>query len=202
MKKLYAAILLLLAFSGISCSVYQTMVNVSRLKFKLGSVNNFQLNGVAVSGKSKIGDFSAADILKISTAVARGTLPVSFVLNVEAKNPNDGTGGYPKTNATLQSFPWKLYIDDKETISGNINSPVTVPGTGEIVDIPLRLNLDLVKFFKDKGYDSLIRLALNIGGYQKSQSSLSLMAQPTVATAIGNITYPNEIKIVHMEFTK
>src|SRR5690606_15946405 len=125
MKRSYLLLVLIsFALSGISCSVYETIVNISRLKFKLGDVNNFLISGVSVSNKSRVQDFSAVEILKISSAFAEGKLPVSFTLNVEAKNPNDGTGGYARTNATIESFPWRLEIDDKETISGNIGSAV------------------------------------------------------------------------------
>ncbi len=204
MKKLLI-ILPFIIFSNLSCSVYQTIVNISRLQFKLGNVNNFTLNGVSLNNKTKIQDFSASDILRISAAVAQGHLPVSFVLNVDAKNPNDGTGGYKKTNATLKDFPWRLLIDNKETISGSLGSPVSVPGTGEAIVLPLQMNLDLVSFFKDKNYESLINLALNIGGYNNSTSAsskLELYAKPVVTTFIGDVAYPQEIKIVSTEFTK
>ena len=199
-NKLFYA-LILFAFIGISCSVYQTIVNLSRIKFKLGDVGSFTLNGVNLSNKTKLSDFTAIEILKISQAVASGTLPVSFVLNVQAKNPNDGTGGYPNTNATIDDFPWRLLINDKETISGGLNNPVTVPGTGEISNIPLRINFDLLKFFQNKSYEDLINLALAIGGSRGSSSNLTLYAQPTVSTSIGPIKYPNELRIVNVQFT-
>jgi hypothetical protein len=188
-------------FSSISCSVYQTIVNLSRLQFKLGDVNGFSLNGVSLSNKSKLADFNAIELLKISQAVASGTLPVSFTLNVQAKNPNDGTGGYTNTNATIRDFPWRLLINDKETISGGLGNPVTVPGTGEISIIPLRMNLDLVKFFQNKGYEDLINLALTLGGKTGSSSNLTLYAQPTVSTSLGPIKYPDELRIVSVQFT-
>ena len=204
MKKILL-ILPFIVFINLSCSVYQTIINISRLQFKLGAVNNFTLNGVSLSGKTKIQDFSATDILKISAAVARGSLPVSFVLNVDAKNPNDGTGGYKSTNATIKDFPWRLMIDNKETISGDLASPVSVPGTGQLVTIPLRMNLDLVSFFKGKNYESLINLALNIGGYNQSgsgSSNLALYAKPVVTTILGDISYPQELKIINTGFTE
>ncbi|HKB84560.1 MAG TPA: hypothetical protein VKD08_00195 [Ignavibacteriaceae bacterium] len=200
MKKKYLYIFILaVTLSG--CSVYQSFVNLSRLQFKLGQVNGFTVNGVSLAGKSKLSDFSSVELLRISQAVANGTLPVSFVLNVQAKNPNDGTGGYPSTNATIRDFPWRLLINDKETISGGLKNEVTVPGTGEISNIPLQLNLDLLRFFKDKGYQDLINLALAIGGNQGSSSNLTLYAQPTVSTSLGPIKYPNELKIVNVQFT-
>ena len=63
MKKLLSiAILLSLVISGIQCSVYETLTNVSRLKFKVGAVNGFAINGVSITGKSKLADFGALDL--------------------------------------------------------------------------------------------------------------------------------------------
>lgn len=203
MRKLFIASLVLsLVISGIQCSVYETLTNVSRLKFKVGAVNGFQINGVSLSGKSKLADFNALDAIKLTAAFTQGSLPASFVLNVDAKNPNDGTGGYKKSDATIQNFKWRLFLDDKETISGELDEPLVVPGTGEVTKIPLRINIDLMKFFKDKGYDSIINLALALGGVQGSSSRVTLYATPTVSSPLGNITYPGELKLVDTEFSK
>jgi len=203
MKKLFSvAILLSLVISGIQCSVYETLTNVSRLKFKVGAVNGFQISGVSVSGKSKLADFGAIDLLKLTSGFAQGSLPASFVLNVDAKNPNDGTGGYKKSDATIQNFKWRLFLDDKETISGELDQPLTIPGTGEVSTIPLKINIDLMKFFKDKGYESIVNLALALGGAQGSSSKITVYATPTVSSPFGNITYPGELKLVDTEFSK
>ena len=184
-----------------SCSVYQTMVNLSRLKFKLGDVNNLTLSGINISNKKSVSDFNAVELLKLTSVITSGELPVSFTLNVEAKNPNDGSGGYPKTDATLKAFPWKLEIDNVETISGNIGSPVSVPGTGDVTNIPLTMNLDLIEFFGNKGLDNLVNLALALGGQQGSSSKLTLYATPTVSSPLGDIKYSGELKIVDQTFT-
>lgn len=203
MKKIkFFALIIATSLFTIQCSVYQTLTNISRLQFKVGTVNGFELNGISFSNKSKLSDFNAVDLLKLTSAFAGGSLPASFVLNVEAKNPNDGTGGYKRTDATLQNFKWRLFLDDKETISGDIDQPITVPGTGEITVIPLRINIDLMKFFKDKGYDSIINLALALGGSNSSSSKITLFATPTVSSPFGNITYPGELKIVDYSFSQ
>jgi hypothetical protein len=200
MKKLLLfSVILLLTTS--SCSVYETMVNLSRLKFKLGTVNNFTVSGINISSKKSLQDFSPLEIVNLTSVIASGKLPASFTLNVEAKNPNDGSGGYPKTDATLKAFPWRLEIDNVETISGNIGTPVSVPGTGEITNIPLTMNIDLIEFFGNKGFDNLLNLALSLGGQQGSSSRLSLYATPTVSSPIGDIKYPGELKIVDQSFT-
>ena len=165
MKKFFTiTILLSFIISGIQCSVYETLTNLSRLQFKVGAVNGFQISGTPFSGKSKLGDFNPVDLLKISSAFAQGSLPASFILNVEAKNPNDGTG--------------------------------------DVTIIPLRINIDLMKFFKDKDYESIVNLALALGGAQGSSSKITLFATPTVSSPFGNIAYTGELKLVDYEFSK
>ncbi len=200
-EKIIVASAVLLALTNISCSVLKTIANISRLQFKLGVVSSVEVNGIPVEGKKSINDFSPVELIKLTGAVANGHLPLSFILNVEVKNPNDGTGGYPRTDIGLSSFPWKLYIDDKETISGNINNTVNVPGVGEATNIPLRINIDLFRFFGNQGYKSLINLVFAIAGSRGYSSRLALYAQPTISTMIGNIIYPSEIKIVSQEFS-
>ena len=200
MKKIFLIIFLILGL--VSCSVYESFVNLSRLEFKLGNINGFQINGINISNKSKISDFSLQDALSLTSIFTNGNFPVSFTLNVQAKNPNDGTGGYKKTDATLKSFPWRLLIDNKETISGNIDSPVTIPGTGGVTNIPITIQMDLVKYFNDQGYESLINLALTLGGKEGSSSRLTLYANPVVSSPFGDISYPGELKIVDTKFTR
>jgi len=200
MKKVLLISILML-FSNLSCSVYETIVNLSRLKFKLGDVNNFTISGINLSDKKDFKDFDPLELLNLTQAISSGKLPASFTLNVEAKNPNDGTGGYPKTDATLKAFPWKLNIDQTETISGNIGSPVSVPGTGEVTNIPLEMNIDLIQFFGNKGLENLVNLALALGGQEGSASRLTLFATPTVSSPLGDIKYPGELKIVDQSFT-
>uniref|UniRef100_A0A7V3E7W8 Late embryogenesis abundant protein LEA-2 subgroup domain-containing protein n=1 Tax=Ignavibacterium album TaxID=591197 RepID=A0A7V3E7W8_9BACT len=194
-------LIILFSFILYQCSIYQTMTNLSRLQFKVGNINGFKVNNIDITNKSSLKDFSPTDVLTLTSSFSQGKLPVSFVLNVDAKNPNDGTGGYARTDATLKSFKWRLFIDDTETISGDIDSPVTVPGTGEVTKIPLRINIDLFQFFKNQGFDKVINLALTLGGKNSTTSKITLYATPTVSTIFGDIKYPGELKIIDTQFT-
>lgn len=175
--------------------------NLQRLEFKLDNVNNFRLAGVNLSNIKSVSDLSLMDGIKLTKAFADKKLPAQFVLNVDAKNPNDGKGGSKQSTATLSSFDWKLYIDDKETIAGDINKEFVIPGTGSSETIPLVMNIDLYEFFGNRGYEDIINLALAIGGQSGSASRLKLDARPTVKTPIGNINYPNRITIVDKGWT-
>jgi hypothetical protein len=201
--KLLIPVLLLFAFSSLSCSVYQTIVNISRLKFKLGNVNNFTLAGIDLTHKKSINDFTPLEALKLTASFSHHTLPASFILNVNAVNPNDGTGGYPKTDVSIVKFPWRLMINNKETVHGDLAAPFPIPGTGEAVVIPIQITVDLYKFFSDKEYQDILSLALKLGGIGGGNSvDLALYVKPTVSFSLGNFTFPEEIKVINYEYTK
>ncbi|MBI9070002.1 MAG: hypothetical protein JEY94_00290 [Melioribacteraceae bacterium] len=199
MKKSILIIFLSIAFIS-GCSIVKTLTNVSRLKFKVDKIKDFNISGININNKSKITDLNITDAFTLTKAVSKGNLRADFVLNIEAKNPNDGTGGHKATDIKLKSFPFTLYIDDVETVSGDISEPITVPGVGENQIISLNIGLDLIQFFKDKGYKGLMNLALKLGGKNSSTSSIKIVAQPVISTFLGDIKYPDKLTIVDTKF--
>lgn len=187
-----------------SCSALSQMAaviaNLQRLKFKLSDISDFALFGIPIGGKAKLTDFSVTDGLALVQAFTQKKLPAEFVLNIEAVNPNDGTGGSPQTVSTLTGLESRLLIDGTPTITGNIDKPIEIPGTGRSSIIPLRMSIDLYEFFGNKGYESLINLALALGGAKKDPARIALDALPTVSTPMGPIAYPGRLTIVSHEF--
>lgn len=176
------------------------LANLQRLKFRIGSVHGVRLLGIDLGAKAKLTDFNAADILKLGQAYAAKKLPVELVVDVLAVNPNDGTGGMTKTASTLTGLEARLLIDDKPTVTGNIDQPVEIPGTGQEAVVPIRLSLDLLEFFGNKSSNDLLNLALALGGKARDPARIALDAQPTVSTPLGPITYPGRLTIVSAEF--
>jgi hypothetical protein len=207
-KRMKSAGVLLLAVATIlfsqSCATLDKMAsvlaNLKRLQFKISDVTNFRLAGIEIGGKSALTQFSALDALALVRAFTSKNLPADFVLNLQAINPNNGTAGAPQTTSTLSSLECRLLIDGKQTITGNIDHPFEIPGTGQATVIPIRLSLNLFEFFGDKRYEDLINLALSLGGASRNPSHVALDAQPSVTTPLGNITYPGRIMIIDKEF--
>jgi hypothetical protein len=201
MRHIGLSFVLLISCIAPSCNaikeIGQAATNLSRCSFKLDGVSDFQLAGISLSGKSNLGLVDGATVF---ASFAKNELPASFTLKVSVVNPNDGTGGTPRSAATLTGFAWKLRLDDTPTVSGDISSPLTIPGTGQSTIIPLRMNLDLIRFFKEKGFDQILNLALALGGAQGSASRITLRARPTISTDFGPISYPGEIDIIDKEF--
>ena len=205
MKRLsHLPLVLAAVFLFTSCAalkdIQKAMTNLSRCKFKLESVDRFALSGISLSDKKAVSDFSLTDGARLAASFARNEFPASFTLNVAAINPNDGTGGTPQASATLTSFAWTLILDNTLTINGDITDPITIPGTGQKSIIPLQMNLDLAKFFKDRGYDAVVNLALALGGANSSPSRITLRATPRIKTQFGEITYPGAIDIIDKEY--
>jgi hypothetical protein len=192
----------LLVLSG--CAELQqlasSLLSLQKLQFKLGSVHDFNLLGIRFGAKSTLRDFSAMDGFALVQGFQSKRLPAEFVLDIQVRNPNDGSGGTRQTISTLTSLESRLLIDGKTTVTGNIDKAMEIPGTGQATIIPIRLSLDLYEFFGNNGYDELLGLALAIGGRSGSSSRLTLDAQPRVTTPFGEIVYPGRITIVDKEF--
>jgi len=174
--------------------------NLANVQFKLNSISGFRVAGVDIARVATLSDISIGDALALTSAFSRKQVPVGFTLNVDAKNPNASS---PSSNgsATLTGLDWRLIIDDKPTINGDIQSPITLPGGGKTTSIPLGVEMDMYKFFGDKGYDGLLNLALALGGQKGSTARVKLDAQPTVTTPIGAMKYPSRLTIVDKSFS-
>jgi hypothetical protein len=54
--------------------------------------------------------------------------------------------------------------------------------------------------YRDKTYDEILNLVLAIAGAQGSAARLTLDIRPTIDTPLGELTYPNRIKVFNKEF--
>lgn len=197
----FVILVLIVSILGFSCSGYiDAYKNLQRLQFKLGKVHNFKLAEIALSDKGNLNEIGVMDMAKLVAAFSSGILKTQFTLDLLAKNPNDGTGGTPNTSAVIKALEWKLYLDQKEVLQGNIDKGIEIPGIGQETVIPVEVTFDMLKFFHGENLNSLINLALVIGGKQGSSSRLELKIKPTVDTIFGPITYPGEITVVDKEF--
>lgn len=186
-----------------SCSSIKEMsnslANLQKVQFRLKSADNFAAAGVKFTSSTALSSLKPTDALAITSAWAQKKMPVSFMVNVEAKNPNDGTQGR-SSEAVVERLEWTLLIDDVETVSGATTSPITVPGSGQTAMIPINVQMDVYQYVQNKGVDGLINLGKALTGAPGSAARLKLVAQPTVRTPIGPISYPGKLTIVDQEF--
>ncbi len=182
-----------------SCATLNALAGLNRIQFKLNEVRSVRLAGIDLSNKHRVTDFGLMDAASLLSAFRSGRFPLTFTLNVLAKNPNKPNGA--SLNALqVTDLPWRLLLNGKETISGNIAAPVAVPPGGSTEVIPLEVSMDLKQFFADKGYDEIVELALALSG-QGGVSQVQLKATPEMGTPIGRIRYPGELTIVSTQFS-
>lgn len=182
------------------CSgVQEAVENAKRLQFKLGKVDKFNIAGVKLSNVSSIKDLNILDGANLLASFTSGKMPASFTVNLIAKNPNTA-GGSAESSQILKALDWRLLIDNKDVLSGEIDKPITIPGRGQETTIPIPIKVDLLELFGNGGYESLVNMALAIGGKKGTSSRLNLKIKPTIDTFIGGITYPGEIDVIDKEF--
>lgn len=197
MKKSVFIIVFLSAFIVNSCDVLNQASQVmmlSKCEFKLGTLTNTKLAGVNIQNIHSYKDLSVLDVARVGTAYAGGSLPLSFTLNVDIKNPNTRAAGMTKLD-------WILLIDDVERLSGVTEQRVTIPANGGIATLPMELKLDVMKVVEARNVESLANFAMNLAGAGNRPTRVSLKAKPTILVGTTPITYPNYITI-ETEFTR
>jgi hypothetical protein len=146
-----------------------------------------KLAGVSVQDKISLSDFSIMEMAKIAGVIAGGTLPLTFDLNMEVKNPNTGM-------AAMNKLDWILIIDDIEMTRGILNQRIEIPANA-VSSIPVAMNLDLMKSLNGKSGDALINFALNLAGSGTRPTRIKLKAKPSILIGASPIDYPGYITI-------
>ena len=197
MKKALFIYFIATAFILNSCDILDQasqMALLAKCEFRLGSLTNTQLAGVNVQNYNSYKDLKFTDVAKVTAAYATGSMPLSFTLNVDIKNPNTRAAGMSKLD-------WILLIDGAEKLSGVTEERITIPANGGIATLPMNLSFDLLKVIDAANVESLANLAMNLAGAGNKPTRVALKAKPTIYVGTTPITYPNYL-MVETEFTK
>lgn len=180
-------VVLLLPLAG--CAELQQIAALSRVDFRLDGTSSGVLAGVPLDNIRSYRDIAPQDIVALLAAYQQGSMPMRFDLHVGALNP-DNNG----VTARLLDLDWTLYLEGKRTIDGSLGQEYLLP-PGQVVDVPLSIELDLLRFYQDNAQD-LADLALSLAGRGGSAKNIELRARPTISTPLGPLQYPEEIRIV------
>jgi hypothetical protein len=190
MKKInYFAIFFLSIFLS-ACSVLQQTSEIAaftKCEFRIESARNMRLAGVNIQDKHSLSDLNIMEMTKIAGVLAGGTLPLTFDLNVQVKNPNPGL-------AAMNKLDWILIIDDIEMTRGILNQRIEIPAN-TVTSFPVAMSLDLMKSLNGKSGDALINFALNLAGTGSRPTRIKLKAKPTIMIGTTPIEYPGYITI-------
>ncbi|MBL7977545.1 MAG: LEA type 2 family protein [Bacteroidetes Order II. Incertae sedis bacterium] len=172
-----------------ACQNLQQLSSLKLMKFDLDRVSDVRLAGIDVLNLKSARDLGALDLLRVTQAIARRDVPLSFNLHVAAEAPQN----LPVT-AKLSTMEWTLFLQNKETVSGLLNQPISLPA-GQRVDIPVQIKLNAVDFVEGNA-QNLVELVKNLIGSGDNPVNLRLSARPTIQTPLGPFRFPNAIDVV------
>lgn len=187
-KRWWILALAAVVLGGGACATLQQIAALRQVRFDLAGVRNGRLAGVDLTRVSSYNSLTAVDVGRIAAAWTRDDLPLEFQVDVRGENPADN-----KVTAKMVRLAWSLHLNEKETVSGVLDTPVSFP-PGEPVVVPVQMRLNLLEFF-DGPAQSMVDLAVAIAGGKSDPTAVTLRATPTVETPLGPIVYTAPITI-------
>ncbi len=167
-----------------SCATLQQAMEFSSVKFTFDRVSSAKVAGIDLMNIRSVEEMNMFEVARATLAVSRKNLPLDLTVQVKTENPVIN-----QIAATLVSMDWTLMLDGRETISGTFNERITLPA-GEKQTIPLRLRLNMFKFFNEKNAMDMLDLALAFAGSGGSvPEGVALKIRPTIDTPLGLMRY-------------
>jgi len=186
------SIILLLSACDISRQINE-MNTFAKCDFRLHTIEDVRLAGVDIQQYKSYTDLKFLDIAAISSALAKGKLPLTFILNVQIKNPNP-------TTAALNKMEWILFIDEIEILNGISNQRAEIPPNDGVSNLPIEINADLMEVLSGESGEAVSNFAFNLSGNGNQPSRVMLKVKPTIMVGNTPVSYPGYIS-VRNEFT-
>ena len=189
----FILMILLASISMNSCNFLKEITTLGKCEFRMTTLEDPEIAGVDVSQIRSFTDLNFVDMGIISASILKGDLPLSFTLNVEARNPNPAM-------AALNSLEYLAFIDDVEVARGNLDRRIEIPANGGVTSIPLRLNTDLIDILKKDSRQALVNFGLNLADAGNQPTRVSIKVKPTILVGAMEINYPGYFTVKH-DFT-
>ena len=171
-----------------SCSFLKELSALKECEFRVGTLENPALAGVDISKIVTIKDYSLEQTGKITKSILQGTLPLSFTLNVDVKNPN-------QRSASLNRLEYLAYIDETEVASGSVEEYIVIPAGGGIANIPLKVETDILSLLKKAPLNTLLNYTLNLADDGKRPVRVSVKIKPWIKIGNMDFEYPGYLTI-------
>lgn len=189
MSKIKRIILILLVALGLSsCDIFlqmAQMANFANCSFDFDSVNSVQMLGVDLHKGMSKNDLNVRQMLSLTNAVMKKTLPVTFNINLDVKNPNS-------SDASMTKMDYILTLNEKQVISTTMNNSIRVPAnSSNIVTIPV--TTDLFQLFSGESADAILNLAFKLAGATSDPVNVGLKIKPYITVGEQQLAYPDYI---------
>jgi len=189
MSKLKKTLIILFVTMGLaSCDVLNQvaqMANFANCTFNFNNVNQIQMLGVNLSKGMTKQDLNVGQLLSLTNALMNRSLPVSFNVNVDVKNPNS-------IAAAMAKMDYIVTLNGKQVISTTMNQSVNVPANStNTVSIPI--TTDLFQLFSGESADAIVNLAFKLAGAPSEPVNVGLKVKPYISINGQQLAYPDFI---------
>lgn len=192
MKKYFDVIFRIFVFTGLltilSCAYMKELTVLKDCEFRVGTLENPVLAGVDISKILNLKDFSIDQTGKITKSFFLGTLPLSFILNVEVKNPN-------QKNASLNRLEYLAFIDDLQIAAGAVEEHIVIPSGGGIATIPVKVETDVLDLLKKEPMNTILNYALNLADDGNRPVRVNIKIKPWIQIGSVDREYPGYITV-------
>ena len=191
MSKVKKTLIILFVALGLSsCEVLNQvaqMANFANCTFNFNNVNQIQMLGVNLSKGMTKQDLNVSQLLSLTNALMNRTLPVTFNVNVDVKNPNS-------IAASMAKMDYIVSLNGKQVISTTMNQSVSVPANStNTVSIPI--TTDLFQLFSGESADAIVNLAFKLAGASSEPVNVGLQVKPYISINGQQLAYPNYISM-------
>ncbi len=168
-------------------------VNLLNCEFRIRSVSDIMVAGVDVDRITKLKDLTWSDAQKLMVALTKPSMPLTFQLDIDAKNPNVTTAG-------LTNLDYIVFIDDIQMTSGSFNQPISIPPNNGTAIIPIKMTVDLKQVLQGKSSDAILNFAMNLSGNGEKPTRFKVKLKPYILVNGQLLNFPGYIT-VKTEFT-
>jgi hypothetical protein len=191
MSKLKKTLIILFATIGLaSCDVLTQvaqMANFATCSFDFNSLNQIQMLGIDLSKGMTKDNLNITQGLALVNAISNRTLPVTFNVNLDVKNPNS-------IAASMAKMDYIISLNGKEVVSTTLNKSVNVPANStNVVTIPI--STDLFQLFSGESADAIVNLAFKLAGASSNPVNIGIKVKPYITIGNQQLAYPDYISI-------
>ena len=153
-------------------------------------VNNIRLAGIDIQNVRSFSDLNFGQAAKITSGYLSGNLPLTFRLNVQARNPNTQL-------AALNKLDWIAQFDNTEMVNGTVEERVAIEPNGGTASIPVNASCNLKEVLSKLQKENLLNSGFELADDKSLPKRLSLRLKPsiTVGKKGKSIPYPGYITV-------
>ena len=189
MSKIKKTLIVLFVALGLtSCEVLNQvaqMANFANCTFDFNSVNQIKMLGIDLSKGMTKESLNITQGLALVNAINNRSLPVTFNVNVNVKNPNG-------IAAAMSKMDYILSLNGKQVVSTTMNNSINVPAnSSSVVSIPI--TTDLFQLFSGESAEAIINLAFKLAGASSDPVNVGLKVKPYISVNNQQLAYPDYI---------